>query len=665
MCSGLWLWSGWLQGQDPVVHETFYPSGQIATRHTTVGGIWQGPYTAWYENGNLKEEGAYASGLKQGWWKRWYEGGGPWDEQEYDRGMREGDYRLYSAIPDCSLIQSGTYAEGREDGLWLEYNCEGQIVRETEYDRGQKGKIVSLEWHANGRMKKRYEMRNGQREGPWQEWYDTGQLRYDFFYEANWLSGLQRTWFPNGVLNLEENYRNGELDGSRRTWDEGGRIREERTYRSGRLHGRRVWWLWIDGVTPRLQRESYDRNGQAHGPWSEWKYEYEASLGGMVYYLWERQDFRDNALHGESARYFPNGRTQRILHYSNGVLCGWERLWKDMFSDQLERELWHGACQPLEEDEAPYPPPLDDDGNARKEIRGHVHEAVTGAPVTGASVKAEGASATTGVDGFYCLTVGEADSVRLECEKTGYKPVSLGVDLTGLQYKTENLRLAKADPSAPNKPSIQRVVSRFGDIFLSGIDVSNPFVVSVDWNGPVGQVRFARNGNIEMMPGTDEGVIRNYNMASDYISSVAPDANRLSITAVNGLGIESDPHVLHPIVIPAPRWLLALGVMNVKFDKHFNLESYLLERAWPEDPFSLEINEATVGSRLWGLWKLVPYFGGEEFGITNSQAKSSSSSSRPTASPPVCWGAKPGSKPGGSLPRAGSVARSRGNTFLG
>ncbi len=161
-----------------------------------------------------------------------------------------------------------------------------------------------------------------------------------------------------------------------------------------------------------------------------------------------------------------------------------------------------------------------------------------------------------------------------------------------------------------------------GHYFLDNQSVSNQITVLVDWNGDLpgtgdepGQVHFNLNGAQVIENGTATGAVHTYDMGSDFDSSLACANNTLEIWASKS-SINSDSVLIQPTVFPFPEWVEWV-IQNIPgsasdFDTTPNapVVEYAYEFQYPEPAFEA----------IWDVPSIVPYLGGKQIGILESQA---------------------------------------------
>ncbi|MGD9101239.1 MAG: hypothetical protein PVF45_12235, partial [Anaerolineae bacterium] len=162
--------------------------------------------------------------------------------------------------------------------------------------------------------------------------------------------------------------------------------------------------------------------------------------------------------------------------------------------------------------------------------------------------------------------------------------------------------------------------------FLDNQSVNNRVRAYVDWNGPAyatadttppyGTVFFDLNGAQVSETGLAWGAQHDYDMGADLQSDFSCANNTLRVWAtypVQEVELSSLETTIQPTVFPFPGWvdwLEDLGLGSFNAEERAPLVAYTYEFSYPEEPF-----EAT-----WDVPDMVPYLGGKELGILETQA---------------------------------------------
>jgi hypothetical protein len=383
-------------------------------------------------------------------------------------------------------------------------------------------------------------------------------------------------------------------------------------------------WFW----------RGYDENGERHGKWQEWteegilkytqnyqhglqngpQYNYDSS-NGALYSTWVMQM---GIRHGIYQQFDPaTGRLVNGGQYSNGNQCG---TWTSYRSDGSVASVYdHGDCQPLvlvEEN-----PIFDEEAEPEtiKWIEGLVFDKIRKLPLGGVAVDATGGYQTvTDPVGKFRLQLGSGALYTLTLSTAGYNTRSGRLDMG--DYQTRTLNIGLIPEGSDDKPRILEVESQFGDVFFEGLVANNRYTVDIGWGeGTADGINFKLNGVDHA--GTiigDQGLIT-FNMGSALKPGLGSTTNTLNVIASNSLGIASDPEILHPLLVPLPSWLTGLGTLSAG-ESEAGLINYKLSLQWPDEPVTLELNQANLGSLGWQAWSLIPLVGGQPFGLKSTQA---------------------------------------------
>lgn len=310
--------------------------------------------------------------------------------------------------------------------------------------------------------------------------------------------------------------------------------RQFEEWSEGEKHGLRRTWYYSASGLGHMESEQYYHWGRGHGPYRGWTSNGLFSVSGQRFSVQSgSQDCGTYTRHW----YNPDGSLERI------------------------QTIDYGPCGP------PYdvgglnpPPPPPDPGppdTPNKSIYGLVCNAATGARLAGVAVQAGTASTTTDSNGFYSVSVGDVAFVTAQFSKSNYRAASSEIPLSGVQSKVHNVNMV----SSAAEGAITDVVSQYGLIFIGGISVNNTFTAQADWGGEApGRVIFVMNGASRSLAASSSGASTTYDVGFDLNAALSLRANKLEVYSENVTGIRSPtPFVLHPVVLPVPKWSTKLG----------------------------------------------------------------------------------------------------------
>ncbi len=376
----------------------------------------------------------------------------------------------------------------------------------------------------------------------------------------------------------------------------------ERFFLNGFIHGPdRTYHSYPDVMA----METNYFHGQPHGPHREWdpagNLTRLGQYGGAAYY--DTNGDLESVIHyqpcGEWLSYAPDGTISSVTSYPPCI-------------DASVAPPPHDDAQPPLHPTDPYIP------DEQVEIRGYVRDSMTGAPIVGAMVDLGGSTMVgTNGEGFYQVLSEHLTQTSLSCTHSSYHSVTKVVEFENRSHLTQDIRLV--ENKGLNAPVVTGLTSEYGNFFLAPPSVANNYLVSVDWNGaPIGDLEFTINGGMPMtLPANALGGTKTYDMGVDLPPNLTLAGNVLTVRAVNGDGLASEPVTFSPRVVPIPEWLREFEPLTIEFgDKMY---TYKLEKSWPEEPLKILVDEATLGPALWAAWGLFPVIGGREFGIPPTQ----------------------------------------------
>lgn len=186
--------------------------------------------------------------------------------------------------------------------------------------------------------------------------------------------------------------------------------------------------------------------------------------------------------------------------------------------------------------------------------------------------------------------------------------------------------------TASCRPAVDEVRIQYGDkYFLQNVGVENKFDVRIDWNGPAyqpppdepidGAVYFEINGERtppDGVPGDLQGARTTFNMGQDFKAGWDGGANVVKIWAeyrpeTGDPLYRTEIANVTPLVYPFPAWAASVQLGDFGVDLGEGVVEYANEAKYPDPAF-----EASVD-----VPKAVPYLGGKQLGILESQAVAS------------------------------------------
>ncbi len=171
------------------------------------------------------------------------------------------------------------------------------------------GNEVKKTYHENGKLSAVMPYKDGMLHGLCVWYYANGNPMLQAEYSNNKVNGRQERFYENGVLQSVAWYKNNQLDSVMLHYNLNGRLVLEEYYVDDTLHGpyRRYYddgSLFIDGAY---------HKGLMHSSWIFYSADGQVAAKG---------EFAMG--NGTQKAWYPNGNTQRIIHYRNNQKHGIE-----------------------------------------------------------------------------------------------------------------------------------------------------------------------------------------------------------------------------------------------------------------------------------------------------------------------------------------------------
>lgn len=120
------------------------------------------------------------------------------------KGNREA---FEKALAEGNELECYQVALGNHE--WL---IEMDIIEESDLPGlGELAQGIGKAYHYNGQLMLRFNIKNGELNGLYEEWYENGQLGARANYKNDKLNGISESWYENGQLHYRVNYKNGEI----------------------------------------------------------------------------------------------------------------------------------------------------------------------------------------------------------------------------------------------------------------------------------------------------------------------------------------------------------------------------------------------------------------------------------------------------------------------
>lgn len=554
---------------------------------------------------------------------------------------------------------------GTSETWWPNGNQASRYIYDTGLIHGD-----ATTWYESGQLRQSMSYANGKRSGSYTERYESGAIFVTATYVGGDLTGQRTTFFAGGDVLEREFFANGKLHGpaAQTTYNASGGVSKVADYRLGLLHGAVVEMgpkLSINIMSIRYYKETDDDeptgdfpmggdvtkvtthyvNGLKHGIEHG---EYEDGVSAYI------RTWAYGERNGPYVEYTPrafvaflNTSPRQSLTYDAGFIvysgispCGPRSHLEIKGLDALYK------TSPVNPDCIAANPPLSAFPDlpatpAQHPEPGKIFTTIHGGVLDESGVETEGVSIqiiadqtdvlTTDANGRYSLIIARADEPRtisVRASRDGYETWFSGdIPLSqGQSMKAVNIRM---EPLGHEGPSIQRFGpsflgnrSSFGGIFLDTPILNVDFVPQVDWgDASPDQVRLIKNGDLIVLSGAVYPIKQTYTIPNDFHVSLDPSRNIITAQAIDTAGKSSKVETIHPVVLPVPLFLQPLLIAPVAFAPGATTDkvTYVIKATLPEEPIEGLFTSDIAPTPVWAAWSLVPFVGGEDIGLSETQ----------------------------------------------
>lgn len=369
----------WKMGVLHGLAETFYESGELATRVPFVNGLAEGPEEHFYKDGKPKfrvqrvadmrqgtaesfdEEGRkraevpYVNDVVEGTEKRFHPGGELAGTYPWVRGKIQGKATL--TYPDGTVLATLPFVDGEVNGEEVRYRPNGKLVvrvprkmglaqgyvrfydEEGRLDRYVQfvddephGKLIAVypqdpELKTKPVVLAEAYFEHGKPTGTLRRWNRQGKLVEQRPHSPDG-SGMLTRWHDNGTKHLEVELRNGKEEGHEQIWAEAGWLWADRMWAAGTLVGEEKRFY----KSGKLLGEYPIDDGQWHGMAKIY-----AERGG---YLWSELPYVEGKEHGVETRYTRDHRKFALVTWEHGKMISTRYLRKRGRRAPVESDTW-------------------------------------------------------------------------------------------------------------------------------------------------------------------------------------------------------------------------------------------------------------------------------------------------------------------------------------
>lgn len=117
-----------MTAEEPQVVENYFPTGELESRHSEIGGKITGVRRRWYRNGQLFSEAEFKDGVKNGQVRQWTEAGSMLLAASVVNDQFDG---LYQSWWDNGVLkEQGTFVNGIRQPGYRWFNQDGSLLKE-------------------------------------------------------------------------------------------------------------------------------------------------------------------------------------------------------------------------------------------------------------------------------------------------------------------------------------------------------------------------------------------------------------------------------------------------------------------------------------------------------------------------------------------------------
>ena len=292
-------------------YESFYSSGNVASKGFYKTNIPDSLWQYYYENGHLKMEGLLKNGQNFGNWKYYFENGNLNMQGPIFGSTRQGTWEYY--FENGILKSEGGYIDNKKNGIWNYYYEDGTHKAQAYYikDAGW-----YKEFYHSGKLKAEGKNVESKSDSTWVFYYEDGNLQAEGNYNNGVRDGNWIFFYENGSKSAEGAYVNGTKDGKWTFFHENGNISSEGALQNNQKEG--YWKIFNENGDFTAEGVFKNNDGQYTEYYESGKLKAQGNLkkgenDGQWFYYYE-----DGSLEGECL--FDQGTGDYTGYYSDGTI---------------------------------------------------------------------------------------------------------------------------------------------------------------------------------------------------------------------------------------------------------------------------------------------------------------------------------------------------------
>lgn len=214
---------------------------------------------------------------------------------------------------NCEISNSGVGCYRKSD-----FDIESYFEEELPPEIITDGEVKKI--HNNGQISKKYNYKNGYKEGKYISYYQDGTKEYECNYKKGKLHGISSSWNDKGEITRESEYFNGNMDGFTKNYSDG-KLTSMYESKNGKVVGTHKYF-----EKGKLYAEGNLNFNKKNGVWKIY-YENEG---------YEEITYLNDVEHGKCINFYENGKLMSEGQFDKGKRTG---KWKGYHENGNLRKL--------------------------------------------------------------------------------------------------------------------------------------------------------------------------------------------------------------------------------------------------------------------------------------------------------------------------------------
>ncbi|MDP0563010.1 MAG: hypothetical protein QS721_12075 [Candidatus Endonucleobacter sp. (ex Gigantidas childressi)] len=248
------------------ITNTYNDDGSIKSIKETKDGNEIGTlYFEYYPSGEIKHHMQYVNDILNGESMAYFESGKVYALATYKNGVQDGKFIDY--FDNGEIKKAGFYSNDKLDGVVDTYDSEGSIISREEYKDGIKAweweydnkiNISIKQFHENGNVHIRFDIKNEMVHGLYDQYYKNGNIEISTSYINGNKSGIQRQFYEEGNLDWEVWFKDEKITEAKQYY-QGGNLAKEIDFKDGKAI--KGFQYTYDGVKTKMTNAHFLNSG--------------------------------------------------------------------------------------------------------------------------------------------------------------------------------------------------------------------------------------------------------------------------------------------------------------------------------------------------------------------------------------------------------------------